>query len=232
MQSDNMKLGTKLNENLEIIEENMGKISLERQNIAKLTQTYETNLKEMEILKKRYENKIDENKISQFQDEFDFTDYHRNVQRNMLEKSPKFVKTLKNIYRTASEKSFTRQVPDEKRDEIQRAAKKFLESCKKKSRDDSICTNFTEESDKLTTLGNDFVFDSSYGSAKLTSTSSFTYERPGSVSASLSMSSPASRPAMSSSNSTGFDDSSLSDIGSGHGIVLSDGEVLSAGEIK
>ncbi|XP_058448732.1 uncharacterized protein LOC131428704 [Malaya genurostris] len=157
-QSENMKLGNQLSDNLDVLRRNMEIIAGETQNIANISRNCEKNLLQMEAIKEQYARNFDSTSparttehgnpmtpLSRYSECFCFgckpvidtidegmtvelVKDHKNFQKTVLERSPKYSKMIKKIYEDGQNQAFKRvnPPPDEA---VERAARKFLESC-------------------------------------------------------------------------------------------------------
>ncbi|XP_062557118.1 uncharacterized protein LOC134221976 [Armigeres subalbatus] len=158
VQSENMKLGNQLTENLDILKQNMEVIAGETQNITQITRNCEQNLKQIETLKERFTKKMDgtvfkrsppdhldhlkplsnagtttECSFFGCHPELDTFDREpsfdqKAFQRAVLEQNPRYSKTIQKICEDGRNRSF-KKAPTSPRGVAERAAQKFLQSC-------------------------------------------------------------------------------------------------------
>ncbi|XP_062713069.1 uncharacterized protein DDB_G0284459-like isoform X2 [Aedes albopictus] len=155
VQSENMKLGNQLTENLDTLKQNMEVIAGETRNITQITRNCEQNLKQIEGLKDRYARNLDGSTIGSFRQENQFTGVtnheatttcscfgcrpqldtadpepsfdQKAFQRAVLEQNPRYSKTIQKICEDGRNRSFRKSLTPP-RDVAERAAQKFLES--------------------------------------------------------------------------------------------------------
>lgn len=142
VQSDNMKLGHQLTENLDVLKQNMEVIAGETQNITRITRNCEQNLKQIEGLKERYRQNLSSPAASNrhlgegctcfgcqptsspaAEPAFDT----KNFQRVVLQQSPRYAKTIRKICEDGRSRSFKTSGAGSAV-EAERAARRFLES--------------------------------------------------------------------------------------------------------
>ncbi|KAL9697921.1 hypothetical protein quinque_001362 [Culex quinquefasciatus] len=142
VQSDNMKLGHQLTENLDVLKQNMEVIAGETQNITRITRNCEQNLKQIEGLQQRYRQNMSSPAASNrhlgegctcfgcqpasspaAEPAFDT----KNFQRVVLQQSPRYAKTIRKICEDGRSRSFKTSGAGSAVD-AERAARRFLQS--------------------------------------------------------------------------------------------------------
>ncbi|XP_055546309.1 uncharacterized protein LOC129730770 [Wyeomyia smithii] len=238
-QSENMKLGNQLSNDLEKLKQNMATIADESQNIAKITRTCEESLKQINQLKDRHVENRPPTALSSvpFGTHFGHSSPanilgsmeetvhdHKQFQRAVFQQSPKYSKVIKKICDDGRHQRFKKST-DLSDIAVERAARKFLDSCQRSISSLSFneLTTSRSHSPESNHSWND-TFQSSSGSFSENTTG---------------VSSSAKRSRSSSGRIEGTFNSSCSDgqlipaTSTRIGVSSSDeGEVLSLGEVK